>query len=162
MIQDDNLSWEMRRFFDKLPEHYIDHKNEVIELTWSERGDDQEWHTRRVSNLDQAARMAVSLGPDHDVSILVRERPDGVTRAVGRTALLAVWEYRGRRPDDSYLRSDLDQVTLCYSAEWQCRVTVRQFPAGAGTCEATAFRHPYWPCRPVRRLRTETSREVDA
>lgn len=151
-----NLFGEMREFFDNLPEYAIA-EDEEIEVIWAPRGNDLGWNRQRVANLDQTASMAVALGPDHNIRILVMERADDGDGSGRCRHPLASWEHRERRSEDHYAKFGLTLTSLVYPPGKGYGLAVQHFPDGGGTCEAITFTHADRPWKPVRHQRTRSS-----
>lgn len=149
----DNLHERMRSFFDRIHDHEIN-ENEAIELAWAHKDADEAWSVRYVSDLDQAARMAVALGPHYDILMRVAERTETGMRCVVPYPPLAFWRNRERRPGDFYPPPGL--TFGCYS-RWACGTCsefAQHFSNGDGTCEAVTFTSAFRPYKPVSYRRT--------
>lgn len=155
MIQDDHLYEGMRRWYRRLPAHYIITPDEQIELLWCPRGKDQTLYRECFPGLKQASRRAVSLGPAYDVFLQAVVEPGTTPWNTESTHLLASWYSRDRRPDDRLVGYDgkvtLTTLTALPYAE-PSLVGLQHYPDGGSICDAVQY---YYRSRCPERARAE-------
>jgi hypothetical protein len=155
MIQDTNLYEGMRRWFRRLPDHYIITPHEQIELLWCPRGKNQRLHRECFPDLKQASQRAVSLGPAYNVFVQAVVEPGTTPWNTESTHLLASWYSRDRRPDDMLVGYD-GKVTLTslkplpYAEP--SSAMLQHYPDGDYTCDAVRY---YYRSRCTERARVE-------
>ena len=135
MTEDSNLSERMNVFFGSLAYEFA--AGEQLELLWKPREENSALHRECFPDLQQAARRAISLGPDYDVFLQAVTEPGTTPWENESTQLLAYWHSRPRDSDDPRSLEFADVIEMCYLPYDEPSLAFFQdFPDGDTTCEA--------------------------
>lgn len=134
-MEDSNLSDRMTIFFGSLS--YEVASTEQIELLWTPRGENGDLRRECFPDLQQAARRATSLGPDHDVFLQAVTEPGTTPWEMQSTQLLAYWHTRPRRSGDPRTLEFAGVIEMCPLPYAEPSLAFFQdFPDGGTTCVA--------------------------
>ena len=81
----------MRRFFQKIPAHYMLDPGEQVELMYWPLGEDELFYREYFLDLEQASARAVSLGPSYEISIQAVAEPGTTPWDTDGCQTLARW-----------------------------------------------------------------------